>query len=53
MEHDATIAPETLKPVEPHGDVTDEELETVRIDGPEIAGDVPVPPDPEVEIPED
>ena len=48
MEHDP-IAPDTLKPVVAHGDVTEEELENVRVDGPEPpAGDErPVPPDAE------
>ncbi len=36
MEHDATIAPEALKPVEPHGEVDETALDQVRIDGPEI-----------------
>jgi len=53
MEHEATIAPDTLKPVEPHGHVDDADLQDVRIDGPEMDDSVPVLPDPKVEIDED
>lgn len=53
MEHEATIAPDTLKPVEPHGHVDDAELQDVRIDGPEIDDSGPLAPDPKVEIDED
>jgi len=50
MERDTTISPETLRPVEPHGSVPDEELENVRIDGPEFDEALPIAPNPEVEI---
>ncbi len=53
MEHEPAIAPDTLKPVEAHGDIDDSELANVRVDGPEIDDTVPILPDPDVDIDED
>ncbi len=52
-EREPLIAPDTLAPVVPHGDVDDDELANVRIDGPEPVDADPVVPDPAVEIDED
>ncbi|GAC1304612.1 MAG: hypothetical protein NVSMB19_15590 [Vulcanimicrobiaceae bacterium] len=53
MEHEPSIAPDTLKPVEPHGDVSDAQLADVRVDGPDVDASSPISPDPNVEIEED